>query len=423
MRWVSLLAMCASCGGAVGEQSDAGMDGDASTLDARADARVEDAGADVDNGMPSDMFPFPHPPLPQIVNLGGTVMKSPKIVPIVYQTDGYELQIGQFIYQFAGSSYFTNAVKEYGVGPATATSIFEITGPPPSTIDDFQIQALLSTRIGKNGWPAADNDTIFTIFFPQQTQVTYPNVGTSCVKFWSYHSEMPLDGGGKAAYAVIPRCPKLFGWTGFDVVTARAANAIINATTNPFPVTSPGWGVIDDDHFAWTILPGPGPASLCQWERQGYQALVGGYIVHSTWSNLLAKTDQNPCAPQHAMDPYFNAAPLFPDVVTVSGGAWGMKKTRGIKIPVGQSRTLDVVLFSSAKTAPFSVQAVDGAQVVDPASAPNLDFAWDRDSGVNGEKLHLTIKVIHGGPYGGSNFVIWSQWGSITHSWWGFVEN
>lgn len=420
MRAWPLLWMVA-CGGSTSAQQDASVTSDASGVDVTS--RQKDAGADVDNGTPSDNYPFPHPPLPQIVNQGGAVMTKPKIVPVIYASDLYKPQIGAFAANLAQSSYLMDALKEYGVTGASATSAYELQGPPPSSIDDFQIQALLANNIGKNGWPAADGDTIFVVFFPQQTQITIPGVGLSCVKFWSYHNELPLDGGGKAAYGVVPRCPKLFNWSGWDVVTERAANTIINAATNPFPTTDPAWSVIDDDDFAWTIMPGPGPASLCQWERQGYQALVSGAMVQSSWSNLLAKADKNPCAPQSSMDPYFNAAPLFPDTVTVSGGSWGMKKTRGIKIPVGQSRTLDVVLFSSAKTAAFSVQAVDGAQVIDPAAPANLDFAWDRESGVNGEKLHLTIKAIYAGPYGGSNFVIWTQWGSITHSWWGFVQN
>jgi hypothetical protein len=56
-------------------------------------------------------------------------------------------------------------------------------------------------------------------------------------------------------------------------------------------------------------------------------------------------------------------------------------------------------------------------------STGKLDFAWDRTSGKNGEKLHLSITALATGAYGGAEFVIWATSGSTTHAWWGFVAN
>jgi hypothetical protein len=260
------------------------------------------------------------------------------------------------------------------------------------------------------------------IFFPQQTKVTYPKVGTACTDFWSYHYEMPLDGGGKAAYAVEPRCPKLLGMTGFDVVSSRTSHDIVNAVTHPFVLSAPAWGLTDDDHLVWSLFPGPGPASMCAWERQNYVRIVGNFNVNKAWSNASAKASHDPCMPA-SPDPYFNAAPVFPDKVNITLGGWGMRQTEGIKIPVGQSRTLDVILFSDAPTDAFSVQAQDVTMLLDNKQLPNLDFAWDRTSGKNGEKLHLTITSLQTGPYGGSELVIWSSLANTTHAWWGFVGN
>jgi hypothetical protein len=412
-----------ACGGTTtGNNADSGGDDASSSDGGRRDA-MTDTGADVDNGMPSDMYPFPHPPLPQIVHQGGTVMMAPKVVPILYASDGYAFEVNKFLGELASSQFWGMATKEYGVGALTIATPIMLQQTPPALMDDFDVQALLATNIGKNGWPAADANTIFMVTFPQQTKVTYPKIGTACVDFWSYHYEMPLDGGGKAAYIVQPRCPKLIGMTGFDVISSRISHDVVNAATNPFPLSSPGWALTDDDHLTWSIFPGPGPASMCAWERQNYVRIVGNYNVNKSWSNLSAKGDHDPCVPV-SPDPYFNASPLFPDKVNITIGGWGMRATQGIKIPVGQKRTLDVVLFSDAPTNPFSVQAQDMNMVLDPKNAlPNLDFEWDRTSGKNGEKLHLTITALATGKYGGSEFVIWSSLNNTTHAWWGFVGN
>src|SRR5581483_6216751 len=205
MRWM-FAALLFACGGTTSGNVDGGSDAAISDSGSKKDSGVADTGADVDNGMPSDMFPFPHPPLPQIVNVGGPSMTAPKVIPIVYASDGYKQQVSQFLQQLAASQFWGVATKEYGAGPLSVGQMIELQQTPPLVMDDFDIQALLATNIGKNGWPTADANTIFQIFFPQQTKVMYPKVGQSCVDFWSYHMEMPLDGGGKAAYAVEPRC-------------------------------------------------------------------------------------------------------------------------------------------------------------------------------------------------------------------------
>jgi hypothetical protein len=420
MRWI-FAALIVGCGGTTSGNPDASIDAPFDS-GVKKDAGVADTGADVDNGMPSDTYPFPHPPLPQIVNMMGPVMTTPKVVPIIYASDGYRQQIPQFLAQLAASPFWAVATKEYGVGALSIAQPIELQATPPAVMDDFDIQALLATNIGKNGWPAADPNTIFQIFFPQQTKVTYPKVGNSCIDFWSYHYEMPLDGGGKAAYAVEPRCSKLLGMTGFDVISSRASHDIVNAATNPFPLSAPAWALTDDDDLVWSLYPGPGPASMCAWERQNYVRIVGNFQVNKVWSNISAKASHDPCMPA-SPDAYFNAAPVFPDTVPLTIGGWGMRQVDGVHIPVGQKKTIDVILFSDAPTDAFTVQAQDVDLIIDPMGTQKLDFAWDRTSGKNGEKLHLTITALDTGPYGGAEFVIWSSLQNTTHTWWGFVGN
>lgn len=410
------------CGGSVNGNPDGGVDAGSPRDGGATKDTGADTGADVDNGTPSETYPFPHPALPQIQNLGGGVMTAPKLVPILFASDGYRVQLEAYLQQLVASSYLVQVTSEYGAGPAKIAPPIELVGTPPLTADDFDTQALLATNIGKNGWPAADANTLFMVFYPQQTKVTYPKLGQACVDFWSYHLEMPLDGGGKAAYAVEPRCGKLLGMTGFDVLSARAAHDLVNAMVDPFPLSSPAWNVTDDDHIVWSASPGGQPASMCAWQRDNYTRIVGNSMVQRVWSNLAAAQSHDPCVPA-GTGAYFAAAPVLPDTVTFTWGGWGSRATKGIRIPVGQKKTIDVVLFSGGPTDAFAVQAQDVDQVIDPMSTPKLDFEWDRTSGKNGEKLHLTISALSAGKYGGSELVLWATSGSVTHAWWAFVAN
>jgi hypothetical protein len=51
----------------------------------------------------------------------------------------------------------------------------------------------------------------------------------------------------------------------------------------------------------------------------------------------------------------------------------------------------------------------------------NLALSLDRDSGQNGEKLHLTINPLHAGQYGIALFLVISTLGNQQNWWVGFV--
>jgi hypothetical protein len=101
--------------------------------------------------------------------------------------------------------------------------------------------------------------------------------------------------------------------------------------------------------------------------------------------------------------------------------ALGKVTTHGVKIPVGQSKTIEVDLFSDAATGNWSVNAFDTAQL--QKQSPRLQFSWDRTSGKNGEKLHLTITVLKGSSTNTEGFIIGSVLGGRATFWVGVVGN
>ena len=94
-------------------------------------------------------------------------------------------------------------------------------------------------------------------------------------------------------------------------------------------------------------------------------------------------------------------------------------KTKGVQIPVGTSKTIDVRLLSDAPTSgPWKVTAVTVSE-----SAPSLGFSFDRNTGVNGDVLKLTITAKSKGGFGGTVFQLRSTLGGKTNYWMGFVAN
>lgn len=101
-------------------------------------------------------------------------------------------------------------------------------------------------------------------------------------------------------------------------------------------------------------------------------------------------------------------------------GGW-TGKTKGVHIPVGQTKTIEVDLFSDAPTPPWNVRVYDLAYIQGGAEA--LDMSLDTDHGQNGDKLALTITPLLAGAEGGSRFLLVSDDGVHGSFWIGYVGN
>jgi len=107
------------------------------------------------------------------------------------------------------------------------------------------------------------------------------------------------------------------------------------------------------------------------------------HTVQRGWSNKAAAANQDPCAPSVASTPYFAAAGVFPDTVKVLV-QFQQRTTKGVIIPVGQSKTIDVQLFSTAPVGTIVVKAVDFAAAQGGTANPLLRVGQD----VGAERRH-----------------------------------
>jgi hypothetical protein len=386
---------------------------------------------------PSDagatVFPAAHPAAPQVQSLGGPVFANPIFIQVFFPGTSFNSQLKDFASKVGSNPYWKAIGEEYGVGPATVQTAIEVADAPPATMRDADIKAWLASRFDGTH-PEFGTEpvlgAIYTLYYPSSTTISLGGGGGgdggardggagrgggSCKSFGGYHDSATL-GTHSIAYAVIPECTTFGGLTGMDVVTGTSSHEWIEAATDPFPTTQPAYAQPDDDHIAWEFALGGGEVGdMCAQDMDAfYRDPSLGYIVQRSWSNAAAAKGQNPCVPA-STKPYFNSVPVLTDDINVGGGT-----TKGVKVPVGSSKTIDVDLFSTAATSgAWKVEVITTSQ-----TAP-VTFQLDKSTGKNGDKLKLTIQSTAASTsrLGGTAFLVTSTLGNDIRFWAGMVGN
>jgi hypothetical protein len=389
-RWLAVLAVL-GCSSGGGGQPDASPEGS------------EDAG----------FVTASHTAMPQATSLGGTVLAAPKLVAISFQNDSpMQPTIDAFAQQMqANTGYFSAATSEYGVGPLTSVT-FHSTDSSPATLTDSDVQAWVTNAIQSvTGFPPPDANTIYKLFYPASTTVTTA-FGQTCVEFQGYHDSFMM-GSQSIIYAVVPRCDApIPSITLADEMTAEASHEIVEAATDPYPSsTKPAYITVDSASHAWELLAGGEIGDLCAAFPDSFYKPAGfDHLVQRVWSNANAAANHDPCEPQ-GTSPYFNSAPVLPDMITVSVGGQPVQ-TQGVKLSPGNSATIELDLYSDMPTSgPWTVSALDITSAFFGGS-PALSFSFDTNTGQNGDVIHLTIQSMKAVP-GGAPFWIESDLGQL----------
>lgn len=372
---------------------------------------TDDGAVDIDSGMPDTGVPYPapFPAPPQILHSGGPTIGMGTVVPVFWANDPLKTSMEAFLKLVSPSSYWTATTKEYNVGDFTVAPSVVITDPAPSNIDDSGIQNWLAAHADGSdmAWPKADTNTVYAIFYPSGTTITLQG-SQSCNSFGGYHSNTNLLDNTPFAYAVMPRCGG-----GLDSLTATTSHELSEWATDPFPMSNAAYQMVDINHLYWAPAGGEN-ADMCEFSNP-YARIVGNFVVVRTWSNQAIKAGHDPCVPA-AAGTFFAAAPESPDTVTYT--YYGQKiKVRGVKIPVGMSKTIPIHLYSDAPMAPWTVSANTsfGAQ-------GSLTFAFDKNTGQNGDILNLTITYVKATTSGAARFSVTStNPQNVRHTWYGLV--
>jgi len=406
---------------AVGTGDDAGAS-PAATADAGGDQATPAA------------YPAVAPDAPSVVSAGGAVLAAPRIVPVFFPGETDEATFIDLITRYVASPVWTAAVSEYGVGAATVAPAVHVTDALPASLTSGQLGAWIAAHLDGShpDWGSNDDAVIASsvyLLYPPSGVTLYapgedptdPSAVTLCSRTWDlfgwHWQTTPAPGPAPAiAYGVVGRCAA-GGTPLLEGMTATTTHELVEAVTDPLFVTAPAWSSVDASHLIWMELTGGGElGDLCAFDSADLVTPPGlGHVVQRTWSNAAAAAGHDPCVPAVA-PAYVNAVADAPDEFY---DPYAGTRVHGLAIPHGQSRTVDVHLFSDVPTAPWRVTAVD--PLASGGQEPLLDFSLDRATGSNGDVLHLTIRPRSLQPNLTALYEIDSTLDGVTQRWFGEI--
>ena len=275
------------------------------------------------------------------------------------------------------SKWLASTGKEYGVGPGTSAKV-ELTQAAPASIDDSTIQSFIASLIqaGTAPNPVADggagpNEAVYLIYFPSTTSVTLQGADLCQVSGGGYHYESAVNAHGHSfAYAVVSPCPGLPAPPPENIVWA-ASHELIESCTDPYPVSDPGFVILDQSQ-PWAFIGGE-VGDLCtylspQWAEGPYTSLQRVY------SNASAKAGGPPCMPSPG--DYFGA---------------DVEPQTFVAVAAGQSTTFQVKGWSTAPVGPWSLSASSYAVAGDFTAQVGITFASNTLD--NGQTTTLTVDM------------------------------
>jgi hypothetical protein len=397
---VGVLLLCvAGCGtphatspGDDGGGNGAGGNGAGGNTDGGGGPPPGGGNTDGGGGPPSGGDIGPHEPMPIIPNQGGPTLSTLQLVTISFAADPNSAKAGAFGDFVVGSSWLATVGADYGLQSATHAKDVVLTQAAGATVSDTSIQTLIASKI-QDGTVPSGAQVLFLIFYPPGTVVqsaldgadTCVSIGSSAIG--GYHWESA--NGTPFPYAVVPTCAN----EALADIQASASHELLEAATDPFPMTKPAW-VLTDPTNPWSALDGE-VADFCEL----LTTTEGGYSLQQIWSNTAARAnDRDPCIPSPPT-PFYNA--------TATPATAQM-------VPAGQSFTFEIKGWSSAPVAPWMLSAdsfsgpLSGGASFDPK--PMLDATTLQ----NGQSAHMTISVPAGTASGASALIFVTSSRSLT---------
>jgi hypothetical protein len=321
-------------------------------------------------------YPAQHPTLPTAIKGPGAVLSAPNIVPVFYQDDPSIHDAEAFFARLAASSYWPGVTAEYGVGPLTVAPSVVVSDPPPATLSSAEVAAWLNKQIAASQATPPSANNIYALVFPAGMTVMLDGDDV-CASALGYHDFALVPDGTadlRVPYVVVPRCPlgldKPDTPRDFDELTSVLSHELVEAATDPLPDFASAYSDVDIEHVAWQFADNGGEVGdLCEGRPWSfYRDASVGAVVQRIWSNRAAAGGGDPCVPGlQDGSAYFNSALVPTDDVPVIQGRTLI--TRGVRVPVGESRTVDVQRVGGPKELlDLRDRALGFARYFDPGS-------------------------------------------------------
>jgi hypothetical protein len=336
----------------------------------------------------------PHAPAPIVENPGGgPVATAPRIVPVFFSSDPLLSDLETYYSKLGTSTYLASGLAEYGISKPTVTAPLVRTDAPPPAIDDVAASNWLLGEITSGALPAPDGNTVYSLVFPDDTQVTAGNLGPYPYPYPLCGSTSEATQTGDGALVPFVLSTVCEGQTGsltdIESETDWQSYALVAAIMSPGWQLDPGYSDVSWSGSAWSFFAAPYVSTLCSAYLYGNAVQTPsdlGYLVQVLWSNERARNGHDPCpVPSPAPGTYFNAAP---EITGTSLGFYGMVK--GIILPPGGTVTFPVRLFSDGAIAPWTLGSAERVDIApDPYNL--LSFSFDKSTGANGDVRQLTV--------------------------------
>jgi len=260
------------------------------------------------------------------------------------------------------------------------------------------LQTLLQQNLG-GAWGPADANTVYAFFYPEGSIGDDGFGDKCCTDLDGYHSDVVVGGGIDVAYSVVCTCPGFDpGGTDLDQITVAASHELVEAATDP-TFTNPGYAQTDDDHAIWTVATDGEAADLCQYaDTWLWHPADMKYGVQRSYSTAAAAMGHDPCVGDPS-EPYYQTIAEQPDAITIDYfGPW---PTKGVKMAIGEMKSIKLHLYADAASGPFTVRVDDysstwwGGTAYVEATQPTGTFN-------PGEDLEVMIHVLDFDPTLGS---------------------
>jgi hypothetical protein len=334
----------------------------------------------------------PHGALPQVPNNNGPILKNVDLVTVTFANDPQACTDNAFADFVVSSNWLSIVGQDYGVGRGqhVGSNVLTLNCPPPTSLNDSDIQATLVSALEQNtlmcGSTACDVVTdpnlLILVFVPSTISVTldYPqgqNSGTSCTVWGGYHHGGQTAAGQPFPYAVVADCPGVAsaeGVTEEQFIQLGASHEIIESATDPLTINTLSWTFPLNSTSPWLAL-GAEVADLCATEIFG--ATESGFSLVRVWSNSAAMNGTDPCIPAPAGPFYDTSGP-----------------SQYVVLSAGQSTQIPLQGWSTGPTQawPIRVDAWPGGSFQpDNVSLSQMTLT-------NGQQATLTVGVPSGTP-------------------------
>jgi hypothetical protein len=370
----------------------ASVDGgsDASTDAVSHDGSVLDSSAEDAAGMDAGFVVAPHPALPKVIDNGGPKLNAPAIVTITYANDPHRATLEAHATWALGSSWFSTVGREYGIQGGSILRHVQLTHDAPPSIDDSDIAGMLTAKIADHSLPEAPqggfDNMLYVIYFPATTSVSAQAMGSPtnvCQGYGAFHTETATS-GPHFAYAVIPACPSQWStMNDLEFEEFSASHEIVEAATDPFIITNPGWTVDASPSNPWGAVA-PEVGDLCDFTGSpDYRE--GAWVAQRIYSNRAAAAqDRDPCIPS-VPAPYFNVASTPTVAQTLAAGS---------------TVSFDLAAWSLAPVAPWKLVAMSSGDFmpsirlsttsIDNGGVGRIDVGVPR-SATSGNQVVVTV--------------------------------